>query len=102
MTPHVPHSLSTSGRGEKGARTRARTRVAIYSKPDCCLCDEAKAVIESVRARHAFDVEEIDISLDPALQARFGQEIPVVFIAGKKAFKFRLDATALLRRLNQS
>ncbi|MBI3796610.1 MAG: glutaredoxin family protein [Deltaproteobacteria bacterium] len=46
-----------------------------------------------------FTLEETDISLDPELEARFGQEIPVLFINGRKAFKYRLTAGELRRRL---
>jgi len=73
--------------------------VEIYSKPGCHLCDEAKAVILAVRRRISFELVEIDIERDPALFERYRYDIPVVFVDGHKAFKHRLTAEALERRL---
>lgn len=76
-------------------------RVEIYTKRDCCLCDEAKAVLTRVRAELPFELSEIDIEADPALWERFRTEIPVVFVGGRKAFKFRVDERELRRRLSR-
>ena len=75
--------------------------LTLYSRPDCCLCEEMKAVLAQVRQGLPFDLEEIDISPDPELEARFGQEIPVLFVNGRKAFKYRLSAGELRRRLTR-
>ncbi|MGQ0506868.1 MAG: glutaredoxin family protein [Myxococcaceae bacterium] len=74
-------------------------RVEIYSKPDCGLCEEAKEILEQVRSRVPFELVEVNIEADPTLFERFRYDIPVVFIAGKKAFKHRVEAEAVLRRL---
>lgn len=76
--------------------------VMLYSRPGCCLCDDMKAILAEVQADTAFTVTEIDISAQPTLEARFGQDIPVLFINGRKAFKYRLTAGALRRRLHRS
>ena len=76
-------------------------KVILYGKPDCCLCDEAKEVLARARGIAPFDLEQVDISADPALMERFGSEIPVVFIAGRKAFKYRVDEAEFLRRLER-
>ena len=74
-------------------------RVEIYTKRDCCLCDEAKAVLARVRTDLPFELSEIDIEGDPALMERFRTEIPVIFVGGRKAFKYRVDEQELRRRL---
>jgi glutaredoxin len=66
-------------------------QVDIYSRPGCHLCDEAKEVIDRVRKRHGFTLRVINIENDPALEAAYGTEIPVVFINGSKAFKYHVD-----------
>jgi hypothetical protein len=71
----------------------------LYSRPDCCLCEDMKAVLTQVQRNVPFNLEEIDISTDPDLTARFDQEIPVLFVNGRKAFKYRLTAGELRRRL---
>jgi glutaredoxin len=76
-------------------------RIEIYSRPGCHLCDEAKSVIESVQDRHRLEVHVINIEDDPELEARYGTEIPVVFINGRKSFKYRVDSHELERRLKR-
>jgi glutaredoxin len=76
-------------------------RVEIYSRPGCHLCDEAKDVIDAASMRGHLDVRIINIEDDPELEAQYGTEIPVVFIAGKKAFKYRVDRTQLERKLKE-
>jgi hypothetical protein len=49
-----------------------------------------------------FELEEIDISADPALEALHGLEIPVLMINGRKAAKYRVDGTSLARMLRTS
>jgi hypothetical protein len=60
-----------------------------------------KTVLAQVRQGTPFALEEIDISTDPDLEARFGQEVPVLFINGRKAFKYRLTVGELRRRLER-
>jgi glutaredoxin len=74
--------------------------LTIYSKPGCHLCDDMKAVVEGVvRGRQQISLQEIDISNDPVLLARYELEIPVLLIDGKKAAKFRITEQELTRRL---
>jgi len=62
-----------------------------------------KGVVERVARTAAaatpITVEEIDITTDPALETRYGAEIPVLLIDGKKAAKFRVTEEALTRWL---
>jgi len=73
--------------------------VVVYSKPDCCLCDEVKAKLETLQSSHAFNLREVNILEDPEAFQKFEEEIPVVFINRKKAFKYYLDEKQFLRRL---
>jgi glutaredoxin len=74
-------------------------RVVVYGAPDCCLCDDAKAVLRPAAARLGFDLVEVDITGDPRLEAAYRQEIPVVEIDGRKAFKYRVPPAELDRRI---
>jgi glutaredoxin len=76
------------------------TRVTIYSRPGCHLCDEMKAIVELVSRSTPIDIEEIDISTDDSLEARYGLEIPVLEIDGKKAAKFRVGELELRKILD--
>jgi hypothetical protein len=77
-------------------------RVIVYSRTDCCLCDEALAEIETARRSLDFGVAVVDVDTDPALVERYGHEVPVVEVDGRKAFKFRLTSGELLRRLRRA
>jgi glutaredoxin len=76
-------------------------QVVVYSKPDCCLCDEAKSLLRKLAASHPFEWREVNILGDPETYEKYKNEIPVVFINGKKAFKYRIDEKEFLRRLGR-
>ena len=46
-------------------------------------------------------VREVDISQDPGLAADYAEQIPVLFVNGRKAFKFRLTEKVLRDRLRK-
>lgn len=57
--------------------------VVLYSKPGCCLCDDAKAALEAA----GIGFREVDINRDPGLAAEYGIRIPVVEVGGAPAFE---------------
>ena len=73
--------------------------LTLYSRPGCHLCDEMKAVVARVARTMPLDLTEIDISTDPALEAQYGLEIPVLLVEGRKAAKYRIAEDALVRIL---
>ena len=72
--------------------------VKLYSRRDCPLCDDAMATLRKHARRHRLEVEVIDIEGNAELEKRFGMEIPVVFIDGRKRFFGQVDEV-LLRRI---
>lgn len=76
--------------------------IIVYSKPDCCLCDQVKEQLKKLQQVHEFVWSEINILDDPADFKRFQYEIPVVFIDGRKAFKFHLDEKRFVRLLESA
>ena len=75
--------------------------VLLYSKPGCHLCDRAKTVLERVRAKVPFRLETVDISQDPALLARYGQDIPVILLDGQEIARHFVREQLMLERLTQ-
>ena len=73
--------------------------LSLYSRPGCHLCDEMKAVIARVARTVPLTLQEIDISGDPGLEERYGLEIPVLEIEGRKAAKYRITEDELTRLL---
>lgn len=58
-----------------------------------------KAQLHRLRAMQPFELRETNILEDSAAYAKFHEEIPVVFINGRKAFKYDLEEKTFLRRL---
>ncbi len=65
--------------------------VTLFGKPDCHLCDEARAVVLAVRDQREFELREVDISRDPALRRQYGERIPVVAVDGRERFQYHVD-----------
>ena len=76
-----------------------RPLVTLYTRAGCCLCDEAKQVLAGLRRGADFDLEELDIDLDPELRRRYNDEVPVVAINQVKAFKYKVDRNEFLKKL---
>ncbi len=73
--------------------------LTLYSRPGCHLCDEMKAVVARVASAMPLSLQEIDISTDPALESRYGLEIPVLLVEGRRAAKHRVTEAELTRML---
>jgi 4a-hydroxytetrahydrobiopterin dehydratase len=67
--------------------------VTLYTRQDCPLCDKAKGAMRAAMALHRLPVtlHEIDVDLDPALQARYNDDVPVVYVNGREAFCHHVD-----------
>ena len=76
-------------------------RVTLYTRVGCHLCDDVKQVLTAARRRAAFELEEVDIDADPDLRALYNEEVPVVTINGRKAFKYHVAPAAFLRALER-
>ena len=74
----------------------------LYGRPGCHLCDDARVVLERVRGAIPFSVEEVDITGDDALHARYLERIPVVSVDGEELFEYFVDEDALVARLSVS
>jgi len=70
-------------------------RVVLYTRPACGLCDRAREILEAQRARTPFELEEIDISGDDALELEYGVRIPVVTVEGVERFEVEVDPAEL-------
>jgi glutaredoxin len=75
------------------------TRVTLYTRAGCCLCEEAKQVLATARAHASFEIEEIDIDRHPEWLPLYNEEVPVISIDGRKAFKYKVGMEEFLKRL---
>ena len=75
--------------------------LTLYSRKDCCLCEEMKGVVRQVAGRLPLEIEEVDVDSAPDLQEKYGNEVSVLFINGRKAFKYRMTEGELKKRLRR-
>jgi len=71
------------------------TRVVLYTRPGCHLCDDARAMLERARATIPFAFQERNIDEDDALLRRHLERIPVIEVDGTEAFELAIDEAEL-------
>jgi hypothetical protein len=76
-------------------------KVVLYARPGCHLCEDALAVMERVRSRVPFGLEQRDIEADDTWFKLYLERIPVVEIDGEVAFELFVDEQQLERRLSR-
>jgi glutaredoxin len=76
-------------------------RVTLYSRPGCHLCDDARAVVETVCAELGESFVEISIADDPELARLYGEEIPVTLVDGARHDFWRVDPARLRAALTR-
>lgn len=73
--------------------------VTLYTRVGCHLCDVVKEQLDAAQSQRPFALEVVDVDTCPELVAQYGDEVPVVMVAGRKAFKYRLNPAEFLERL---
>ncbi len=73
--------------------------LTLYSRPGCHLCEDMKETVAPIAHDLGCTVTEVDISGDSELETLYGADIPVLLVNGRKAFKYRLTARELRKRL---
>jgi glutaredoxin len=59
--------------------------VTLYTRKNCPLCDKAKAAI--LASGVPVKLTEIDVDEDEDLRFLYDEHVPVIFIAGREAFR---------------
>ena len=76
------------------------SRLTLYSRADCALCDELLAELAPWAAARDAVIEILDVDRDPVTRRRWGLKIPVLLVDGETAACGRLDWDALERLWN--
>ena len=69
----------------------------MYGRPDCHLCDDARATLQRIGVEFA----EIDIESDDELFKRYLERIPVIALDGEELYDFFVDEADLRSRLRR-
>ena len=75
------------------------TKVVIYSRVNCHLCEEAEKNVREVMACTPFDLEVIYIDGDQELEKLYSEEVPVITINGDVHDYYKVDKQRLLKAL---
>jgi glutaredoxin len=78
-----------------------KLQLRIYTRKKCCLCEEMKNVVREAALRFPINLEETDVDTCAELQELYGAEVPVLFINGRKAFKYRVKSQDFKKRLER-
>ncbi len=76
--------------------------VILYTRNGCHLCEVVQESLERLVDRAAFTWRAVDIDSDEELRRKFSEEVPVVFINGRKAFKYEMNEEEFLKKLAAS
>ncbi len=76
--------------------------VVVFHSAGCHLCERALAQVRGLRDELDFELREIDIGGDPALEAAYREWLPVVEIDGRRRFTYHVQLDALRRAVAQA
>jgi glutaredoxin len=92
--------LEDGGHAATLPRMTQSGEVVVYSRKGCHLCEIVKESLVKLHKRGGFTWREIDVDADAEVRRLYNDEVPVVFINGRKAFKYRMDEREFLRKLS--
>jgi glutaredoxin len=79
----------------------ASSVVELYGRAGCCLCDDARAVLEALRTELDFELVELDIDDDGDLHRAYFERIPVIRLNGEHLFDYHVDEAVLRGALDR-
>jgi hypothetical protein len=74
--------------------------LVLYSRRYCHLCEEMLAALRALDA--TLSPEILDVDADPALEARFGEDVPVLMLGDVELSRHRLDPARVRAYLRQT
>jgi len=69
----------------------SKSRVVIYTRPGCHLCEEAKEAMHAACCVGEYTLNEINIETDAELLERYQNDVPVITVNGVEAFRHRVN-----------
>jgi glutaredoxin len=71
------------------------SRVTVYTRADCSLCAKAEAEVARICADVGAGWTTVDVDSDPALQAEYGDRVPVIEVDGREHGFWRVEEDRL-------
>jgi glutaredoxin len=79
-----------------------RAEVVVFHAQGCHLCERALEQLRELQEELRFDLREVDIGGDDALEAAYREWIPVIEIDGRRRFTYHLQPDAFRRAVAQA
>lgn len=80
--------------------------LTLLTRAYCHLCEEMLAAVRPIADLHEATIDVVDIDADPALEAAYGELVPVLFAGvpatGEELSRYRLDYARVLEALGRS
>ena len=80
---------------------KIKIQIEILTKKDCCLCDDAKEIIEKILPDFPVSLTTTDIESDPSLFETYKERIPVVRLNGEESFVYKVHEITLRKKLEK-
>lgn len=55
--------------------------IRMYTRPGCAMCDRVHDLLREASERYPLKLEVLNVEDDPALESRFGDDLPVVEVS---------------------
>ncbi len=88
-------SIRDQVRAPDGDQVSTRPRITLIGKPDCHLCETARAVVARVAAEAGVAWEEKSVLDSAVLMAEYAELIPVTLVDGRQHDYWRVDPDRL-------
>lgn len=92
-------ALGTSALDIRDAPERVPPSLVLYTRRECALCDEARALLDALRGDLDFDVWEVDVEGSAELARAYGDSVPVGMTQGRVLFRGHVDEAEVRRAL---
>ena len=66
-------------------------KLTLISRTYCHLCEDMAVAMTPLLDEYGVEMEVVDVDSDPALEARFGEFVPVLLSGNTELSRFRLD-----------
>ena len=76
-------------------------RVLIYSRSNCHLCDVALETLVELQKELNFTITKVIIDGNPELEAKYGEQVPVILINNQQHDFFRVDPERFRRAFSK-
>ncbi len=65
--------------------------LTVYSRNYCHLCHDMIAALRQLQGRFQFEISVVDVDPDAALEARYGERVPVLVAEGSELCHYFLE-----------